>query len=103
MLYPNKYQSNEIDFEEYKQDSKRIIDFNDTVPIEFKEGEGWVILHHSEDKPITIKLPILSPIFRTFRIHLKGKEPIIIEGYRNKWQRLWCSLSLKLFGKCVIK
>ena len=41
MLYPNKYQSNEIEFEEFKQNPKRIIDFNDTVPIEFKEGEGW--------------------------------------------------------------
>jgi hypothetical protein len=33
----------------------------------------------------------------------KINEPIMIEGYRNKWQKFWCELSLKLFGKCRIK
>ena len=81
---------------------KRLIDLNDTVPIEWEEGKGWVV-HKEQKTPLKITLPVLSSVFRTIRVTRKGKEPIIIEGYRNKWQRLWCSLSLKLFGKCVIK
>jgi hypothetical protein len=42
MLYPSKEQAIAIEREEAKQCSQHLIDCSDTVPIEFKEGEGWV-------------------------------------------------------------